>query len=216
MVRQLKQYRNIEPNADWAVFARANFVRILDSDTKLSTLSEQRELKGFLSSAPSEQSEPRGFRFGLLLRPAPRLAFAAFSVFVLAIGAFYFGFANNTQAPQANLGAAVSSEQSDESVDAYLVPEAARVVLNNNVPMTVAESPAESSRVLTVIGAYEEGSDIAFRTALRERLNRVTVLAQENKDIYVQQLASKAEELFGKYDYDAALRVIVLAENLLN
>lgn len=55
-----------------------------------------------------------------------------------------------------------------------------------------------------------------FRINLNERINRVWVLAYESGNNEILMIADEAEKLFNKNDYDAALRAIMVAENLLD
>ncbi|MBI2463047.1 MAG: hypothetical protein HYV65_02325 [Candidatus Spechtbacteria bacterium] len=85
---------------------------------------------------------------------------------------------------------------------------------NTQTQVRKSDSPA-FSQSLSSLELYGDDTATAFRTFLRERLNRVWVEAQENGNESVIYIAKEAEKFYAEGDYDAVLRAVSAAEALL-
>ena len=198
VIKSLRNLRQIGPNQDWAVSARANLINHIESTRP--TAHNLQPTRWFSVSLPT----PVFFAFS-----------GALALFVVIFGSVTLSM---------NFGVVF------EDFDIIKIPS---VATTNNIQIQqptslVSKNSAEKSTgpgeslqneqndTYASIRAYDQFDiGLAAKTALRERINRVSVLGLESKDPYITELANEADGLYQEGDYDAALRVITAAESLL-
>lgn len=202
--QQLNHLSSIKPDRSWAVSARAELLNYIEANPVSE--SRQYNARTFFT--------PRLANIFIAGAPAPRLVFAAFSVLALgAVSMLFVGVGQDGEnAPQTHISAVVESGANAQKTQGSNI--AVKIVQNNK--MAESQKSAEIfGGALTALKIYDDDLDVAFQASLRERINRVTVLAQDTNNAYAEELAISADKLFVKGDYDAALRIITLAESLL-
>src|SRR3989338_3762210 len=193
LIKQLSELRNIKPNDEWAVSARADIVRMVNEDTISSTRH-------------SSEGAKAGFSF--LFSPLPRLSFSLVPIFalllILSIGLF----------PARNLdfgGLALKNEPSNVAplnigfLDGRTLKQD-EALEQDEASINIKKTPSDTLASLMI---YDQDIAVAFKAMLVERINRITVLGEESKDFYVMNLAAQAQEMYELGDYDSALRILI-------
>ena len=213
LLKQLKELRRIKPNINWAISARANLVRLLEEDTRLSVLSEAKD------SRTVNSMQNRGVALlEVLFKKLP-----SFSLVPVAILALLLVFSINLFSFEGLKFGGLALKNSQNQI-ASTKNDADNSNSFNNVnnitnPATegVANARLEQLPVDTLasVKVYDDDVSTAFRAMLVERINRITVLGEELKDFYIMNLAAQAQEMYELGDYDSALRILIYTENLL-
>ena len=204
LLKQLKELKNIKPDTNWAISARADIVRMVNEDTISSTRhSFEGAKEGFsilFSSLPRSSFSliPVVALALLLVVSMNLLSFESLEFGGLALKTVQIKIVqiNNTETEAGNL------------INANLSTE-------NSTPTFTENTSFDNDNTLASLKSYNDDVSTAFRAMLIERINRITVLGQESRDIYTMQLAQQAQELYEYGDYDSALRVLIYAENQL-
>lgn len=227
LIKQLKSLKQVQPSKDWAIFARQNLISHINSTT---------ETEENFASVLRNISRQLSASFG---KTIPKPAMGLISIFFIITALAFVGFLGNTPTNVEHSLMVGSSSVAELTLSEPLVVEQEGLSGESSAPTEVdpsffavepgglntPESFIAEQGGLTIqtildqtyasLYIYDEDLSTAYKASLRERINRITVLAQEAENVYVEELAQEANELFADEDYDASLRVVVLAESLL-
>lgn len=209
IIKQLQTLRFAEPDKVWSSSARANILAYAQN-----SMPERRAVKSF----PMFVFMPnRAF--------VAVAGFVVFFVVVFALGSMLKGGDESNYQALITGGNNVGSESEKLSGENGVapsgvnVPEAPaskkRVFANTQGSAEVKNKSVGSAQTLGSSRVSEEDPYVAFQTSVRERLNRVWVLAQDGQNDSALAVAQEAEDLYKAGDYDGALRAVSAAEGML-
>lgn len=209
IIKQLQTLRFAEPDKDWSSSTRTNILTYAQNSMPQREATKNSPIFFFTSN--------RAF-----------VAVAGFAMFFVAVFALGFMLKDGDKS---NYQALISDENNSGSESEKLsgengvapsgvnVPQAPasenRVFANTQGSAEVKNKSVSPSQTLGSSRVSEEDPYVVFQTFVRERLNRLWVLAQDGQNESALTIAQEAEDLYKAGDYDGALRAVSAAEGML-
>lgn len=229
IIEQLQVLRALEPNRTWAVSTRARLLAEIEREEATAAYQPLVPVRFFGMFALPTFSLSRSIVAAAMVAAVGVLAFVAFPGQRTSLQQAALNDAKNADEPETALEPAQEEapvapgvkEDVDRPVPTNTTGQPSRGALSqgeegDSEPAAAQQEEAAimDDRTFASLGG-ENTTQARFQGEVLTRINRVTVLSQEQGAVYSLRLAHEAKALYLKEDYDGALRVVMAAEQEL-